>query len=70
MSAGQVEKIAPGIAAFWEKAEFPHHLIPELAKLNLGGATLSEHGCAGQSILAAVRSLARLCPLQLLESRS
>ncbi len=41
------------IADFWERAEFPHHLMPRLATLGLGGATLQGYGCPGQSVLGA-----------------
>lgn len=49
----QVKEVAPIIAGFWERAEFPHELVPKLAKLGLGGGTLSGHGCPGHSILEA-----------------
>lgn len=45
--------VAPVIADYWEKAEFPHALVPKLATLGLGGATLKGYGCAGQSINGA-----------------
>ena len=51
----QESEVAPVIAACWERAEFPFELVPKLAKLGLGGATLKGNGCAGQSILSAVR---------------
>jgi hypothetical protein len=47
--------VAPVIVAYWERAEFPFELVPKLARLNLGGATLAGNGCPGQSVLAAVR---------------
>ena len=51
--------MAPVIAAYWERAEFPFELVPKLARLNLGGATLAGNGCPGQSVLAAVGLRAR-----------
>ena len=51
--AAQEKEIAPVIADFWERAEFPHHLMPRLATLGLGGATLKGYGCPGQSVLGA-----------------
>ena len=30
--------MAPEIAQYWERAEFPHHMVPKLAKLNLGAS--------------------------------
>ena len=32
----QEQHVAPEIAGYWERAEFPHHLVAPLAKLNLG----------------------------------
>jgi glutaryl-CoA dehydrogenase len=32
----QEKEVAPIIAQHWEKASFPHDLVPKLAKLNLG----------------------------------
>lgn len=52
-AAKQEKEIAPVIANFWERAEFPHHLIPRLATLGLGGGTLKGYGCPGQSVLGA-----------------
>ena len=49
----QEKEVAPVIAGFWERAEFPHHLIPRLAMLGLGGGTLKGYGCPGQSVLGA-----------------
>lgn len=53
-------EVAPIIADYWERAEFPHHLVPKLAKLNLSGATLQGNGCPGQSILAAAMSVVEM----------
>lgn len=30
--------MAPIIADYWERAEFPHHLVPKLAQLFSGGS--------------------------------
>ncbi len=38
--------MAPIIAGYWERAAFPHDLIPRIAQLNLGGATIQGYGCA------------------------
>lgn len=40
------------IVPFWERAEFPHHLVPKLATLGMGGGTLSGNGCPGMSVVA------------------
>ena len=49
----QEAEVAPIIAGYWEKAEFPHELVPKIAKLGLGGGTIKGHGCAGQSVVEA-----------------
>lgn len=49
----QVKEVAPVIAGYWERAEFPHELVPKLSKLGLGGGTLTGYGCPGHSILEA-----------------
>ena len=51
--AAQEQEVAPVIADYWERAEFPHQLVPRLAKLHLGGGVLEGHGCPGQSIMGA-----------------
>jgi Acyl-CoA dehydrogenase, N-terminal domain len=48
--AFMVAEVAPIIADYWERAEFPHHLVPKLARLGLGGGTLSGHGCPGLTV--------------------
>ena len=53
----QEKEVAPIIADYWERAEFPHELVPKLAKLNLGGATLKGNGCAGQSLVGAAMAV-------------
>jgi glutaryl-CoA dehydrogenase len=35
----------------WNKAQFPMHIIPLMAKLNLAGLTIEGYGCAGKSAL-------------------
>ncbi|KAL5704557.1 acyl-CoA oxidase [Ranunculus cassubicifolius] len=45
-----VEKeLAPVIHQYWEKAEFPFHLIPAIASLNVAGSTIKGYGCPGLS---------------------
>ncbi|KAK9835509.1 hypothetical protein WJX74_002019 [Apatococcus lobatus] len=50
-------EVAPIIADYWERAEFPHELVPKLAKLRLGGATLKGNGCPGQSLVGAAMAV-------------
>ena len=49
----QEQHVAPVIVDYWERAEFPFPLVPKLAALNLGGGTLTGHGCCGHSLLGA-----------------
>ena len=50
-------EVAPIVADFWERAEFPHALVPKLARLNLGGATIKGYGCPGQSVVGAAMAV-------------
>jgi acyl-CoA oxidase len=45
-----VKEVAPIIADYWERAEFPHTLIPKCAPLKLGGGTLAGYGCPGLTV--------------------
>lgn len=40
------EQVSPIINAHWAREEFPHHLLPEMAKLGIVGATYQGYGCA------------------------
>jgi glutaryl-CoA dehydrogenase len=44
-------EIKPIVNEFWLKAEFPFHIIPKLAALNICGLTYQGYGCAGKSNL-------------------
>lgn len=60
----QEAKIAPIIADYWERAEFPFTLVPGFQKLGIGGGHLQGHGCQGLSVMAAAMAaveLVRLC---------
>ena len=41
--------MAPIIADYYEKAEFPYELLPDLGALNIGGATIKGYGSAVSS---------------------
>jgi glutaryl-CoA dehydrogenase len=45
------KEIKPIVNSFWLKDEFPHQIIPELAKLNICGLTYQGYGCPGKSSL-------------------
>lgn len=50
-------EVAPVIADYWERAEFPFPLVPKLAGLGLGGGTISGYGCPGQSVVGAAMAV-------------
>src|SRR6266567_2438361 len=55
-------EVAAVINGYWERAEFPHDLVPKLAQLNLGGFSIRGYGCPGLDSLTtglAVMELAR-----------
>jgi glutaryl-CoA dehydrogenase len=45
------QEIRPIANEYWNKAEFPHHIIPKMAKLNIAGLTYKGYGCPGYSAL-------------------
>lgn len=44
-------EIKPIVNNYWLKDEFPHQIIPQLAKLNICGLTFEGYGCPGKSSL-------------------
>src|SRR5207237_2891903 len=46
-------EVTPIINDFWERAEFPHQLIPKIAELGIAGGTVEGYGSAGMSAVAA-----------------
>jgi glutaryl-CoA dehydrogenase len=46
-------EVIPVMAVCWERAEFPFHLVPKLAKLGICGDTAEGYGCAGLSAVGA-----------------
>jgi glutaryl-CoA dehydrogenase len=45
------KEIKPIVNNYWLKDEFPHQIIPQLAKLNICGLTFQGYGCPGKSSL-------------------
>lgn len=41
----QEANVAPVIAGYWERAEFPHALVPSFAALGLAGGPIKGYGC-------------------------
>lgn len=46
-------RLLPVINDYWERAEFPFELIPNLAELGIAGSRIEGHGCPGLGPLAA-----------------
>ena len=45
------DEVKPIANDFWNRAEFPHHIIPKFAELGLAGVAYKGYGCPGQSFL-------------------
>ncbi|XP_047330931.1 acyl-coenzyme A oxidase 4, peroxisomal-like [Impatiens glandulifera] len=54
------KEIAPIIVPFWEKEEFPFHIVPKLGALGIAGGTIKGYGCPGVSITSAAIALAEV----------
>lgn len=54
------KEIAPIMAEYWEKAEFPFHVIPKLATLSVVGGTIKGYGCPGLSITGSAIATAEV----------
>ena len=46
-------EVIPVINPYWERAEFPHELVPKLAQLGIAGFQISGYGCPGMSDVTA-----------------
>ena len=46
-------EVTPIINDHWERAEFPHQLIPKIAELGIAGGTVQGYGSPGMSAVAA-----------------
>ncbi|CAD7698284.1 unnamed protein product [Ostreobium quekettii] len=53
-------EVAPKIAGYWERAEFPFEVLPELKKLNIGGLSVKYPGCSGLSTLGTGMVMAEM----------
>lgn len=54
------KEVAPIMAGYWEKAEFPFHVIPKLATLSVAGGTIKGYGCPGLSITGSAIATAEV----------
>jgi glutaryl-CoA dehydrogenase len=46
-------EVNPIINGYWERAEFPHELVPKLAELGIAGFQIDGYGCPGMSNVTA-----------------
>ena len=46
-------EVVPVINPYWERAEFPHELVPKLAQLGIAGFQIDGYGCPGMSNVTA-----------------
>lgn len=54
------KEVAPIMAKYWEKAEFPFEVVPKLGALCIAGGTLKGYGCPGLSITASAVATAEV----------
>lgn len=54
------KEIAPIMVEYWEKAEFPFHVIPKLGALRVAGGTIKGYGCPGHSVTGAAIAIAEI----------
>ncbi len=47
------QEVIPIINPYWERAEFPHQLIPKMAELGIMGFQIQGYGCPGMSNVTA-----------------
>ncbi|PIN19876.1 Acyl-CoA oxidase [Handroanthus impetiginosus] len=52
------KEVAPIMAKYWEKAEFPFEVIPKLGALHIAGGTIKGYGCPNLSITASAIAMA------------
>lgn len=45
------DEVKPIANEYWNKAEFPHHIIPKIGALNICGIAYEGYGCPNQSFL-------------------
>ncbi|KAI3409058.1 uncharacterized protein J3R85_019809 [Psidium guajava] len=54
------KEVAPIMAKYWEKAEFPFHIVPKLGALCIAGGTIKGYGCPGLSMTGSAISMAEV----------
>ena len=66
----QEQEVAPVIADYWERAAFPHQLVPRLAKLGVAGATLEGWVLLSQWALQCICTSSKWDPVHAAPSAS
>ncbi|XP_022767761.1 acyl-coenzyme A oxidase 4, peroxisomal isoform X2 [Durio zibethinus] len=54
------KEVAPIMAEYWEKAEFPFQLVPKLGDLRIAGGTIKGYGCPGLSLTGSAIATAEV----------
>ncbi|KAK4793956.1 hypothetical protein SAY86_011950 [Trapa natans] len=54
------KEVAPIMARYWERAEFPFHVVPKLGTLRISGSTIKGYGCPGMSITGSAIATAEV----------
>ncbi|KNA18406.1 hypothetical protein SOVF_070990 [Spinacia oleracea] len=54
------KEVAPIMAEYWEKAEFPFQIIPKLGALHISGGTIKGYGCPGLSVTGSAIATAEV----------
>ena len=52
--------VAPVVAEYWEKAEFPFPLVDKFATLGIGGGSIKGYGCQGLSLISCAMAVVEL----------
>jgi len=55
--------VAPVVAGYWEKAEFPFPLVDKFATLGIGGGSIKGYGCQGLSLMSCAMAVVELVRL-------
>nr|KJB36930.1 hypothetical protein B456_006G183300 [Gossypium raimondii] len=54
------KEVAPIMAEYWEKAEFPFQIVPKLGALHISGGTIKGYGCPGLSLTGSAIAMAEV----------
>ncbi|TYI11195.1 hypothetical protein ES332_A09G194300v1 [Gossypium tomentosum] len=54
------KEVAPIMAEYWEKEEFPFQIVPKLGALRISGGTIKGYGCPGLSLTGSAIAMAEV----------